>query len=97
MAKPSMLQMDGTRIPIDLPKHVIPQGEVYIIDDRCKECGLCVEFCPKDILEMSERYNKKGYKPPQMIDSLADECIACSFCEDICPELAIYVEEEIAA
>jgi formate hydrogenlyase subunit 6/NADH:ubiquinone oxidoreductase subunit I len=46
---------------------------------------------------MSERYNKKGYKPPQMIDSLADECIACSFCEDICPELAIYVEEEVAA
>ena len=49
------------RRPLDADKVVIPTGQVFIIEDRCKGCILCVEYCPKDILEMSSGFNHKGY------------------------------------
>ena len=82
------------RKPLDLDQVTIPHGEVVIIDDRCKGCGFCVEYCPKDVLVMSERFNKKGYHPPVMKPN--HECNNCGLCEVICPEFAIYskVKEE---
>jgi 2-oxoglutarate ferredoxin oxidoreductase subunit delta len=77
------------RTPLDLEKHKIPQGEIHIIKDRCKGCGFCVEYCPKDVLEMSEEYNKKGYHPPLV--KRPEECVECHLCEMLCPEFAIYV------
>ena len=29
-------------------------GEIHINKDRCKGCAFCVEYCPRDILELSE-------------------------------------------
>jgi 2-oxoglutarate ferredoxin oxidoreductase subunit delta len=52
------------RKPLDLDQIKVPHGDVVIIDDRCKGCGFCVEYCPKDVLVMSERFNAKGYHPP---------------------------------
>ena len=34
-----------------------------IIEDRCKGCGLCVNVCPKNVLEISKDINTKGYFP----------------------------------
>ena len=34
---------------------------VNIDENRCKGCGLCIEFCPKQVLEFSRNYNEKGY------------------------------------
>ncbi|MCD6481219.1 MAG: 4Fe-4S binding protein, partial [Thermoplasmata archaeon] len=31
-----------------------PHGKVYIIKDRCKGCGFCIEFCPQGVLQESE-------------------------------------------
>lgn len=60
--------------------------------DRCKGCGLCVEACPKKILEMSkDKMNAKGHHPAQMIDQ--DACIGCAFCATMCPDCVITVEK----
>ncbi len=73
----------------------IPRGTVYLVEDRCKGCGLCVEFCPKDVLVMSDRFNKKGYHPPELMEEPPLKvCIDCGFCERICPEFAIFVKKK---
>ena len=76
------------RTPLAVEKVLIPHGELHILKDRCKGCGFCVEYCPKDVLVLSEEFNAKGYHPPKAIKS--GECVNCSLCEMICPDFAIY-------
>ena len=76
------------RKPLDFDQVKIPHGEVCIIADRCKGCGFCVEYCPKDVLVLSEEFNRKGYHPPKVVKH--GECVNCSLCEMICPDFAIY-------
>ena len=84
------------RVPLDAQEVQVTKGQVHIIDDRCKGCGYCIEFCPKDILQFSDRFNRKGYHPP--VVTRPGECVNCHYCEIICPEFAIYsVEMEPAA
>ena len=81
------------RKPLDIDAQKIPKGRVHIIDARCKECGFCIEFCPKDVLEKSDKYNRKGYNVVRVAIGREDLCIACKHCEDICPEFALWIEE----
>jgi 2-oxoglutarate ferredoxin oxidoreductase subunit delta len=85
------------RKPLDFGKIKIPHGEIHVFKDRCKGCGFCVEYCPKDVLEMSEEYNIKGYHPPLV--KKPDDCVECHLCEMLCPEFAIYVvlKQEVEA
>ncbi len=79
------------RKPLDADKFFRPKGEIFIIEDRCKGCGFCIEFCPNEVLEESEKFNPKGYHPPNIKDP--DACIACRLCEFICPEFAIFIKK----
>ena len=79
------------RKPLDQDRVVVPRGDIHIIIERCKGCQLCVAYCPRDALEMSDLFNAKGYHPPQVCD--VQGCVACGLCEMICPEFAIYVVE----
>ena len=79
------------REPFDADVIEITKGKVDIIEDRCKGCGYCIEFCPRSILAFSKEFNKKGYHPPET--QKPDECVNCHYCEIICPEFAIYSEE----
>jgi 2-oxoglutarate ferredoxin oxidoreductase subunit delta len=79
------------RKPLDYDQVTIPVGEVVIIADRCKGCGFCVEYCPKDVLVLSDDFNKKGYHPPKVVKE--GECVNCNLCEMICPDFAIYSVE----
>lgn len=81
------------RKPLDIDSQKIPRGKVHIIDVRCKECGFCIEFCPKDVLEKSDKYNRKGYSVVRVVKGREDMCVACKHCEDICPEFALWIEE----
>ncbi|GAB4341610.1 MAG: hypothetical protein Kow0089_16100 [Desulfobulbaceae bacterium] len=58
---------------------------VSFYHDWCKQCGLCMAFCPKQIITA----DKTG--KPEIMDE--DKCIGCRFCEMHCPDFAITVEE----
>jgi len=92
-ALPEQTHAKYWRKPLDIDAQKIPRGRVHVIEVRCKECGFCIEFCPKDVLEKSGKYNKKGYNIVKVVKEREDMCIACKHCEDICPEFAIWIEE----
>ncbi len=57
--------------------------KIYL--ERCKGCGICVEFCPKKVLAISEIEKVEVVSP--------DACISCGFCEMRCPDFAIMVQK----
>ena len=63
---------------------------MFVVRERCKGCSFCVEFCPLDVLELSDEYNRKGYHPPRVAAGKAHACVACGFCTLVCPEYAIF-------
>ena len=81
------------RVPIDLKEISIPHGQVFIIPERCKECGICIEFCPRNVLQVSSQINAKGYHYPEVASGKEESCVNCEFCTMICPEFAIYTLE----
>ena len=71
------------REPLDAEEVQVTKGIVHIIEDRCKGCGYCIEYCPKDILVFSQKFNSKGYHPPAAVKP--DDCVNCHYCEIIRP------------
>jgi 2-oxoglutarate ferredoxin oxidoreductase subunit delta len=68
--------------------------EVVIIEERCKGCSFCIEFCPKDVLEEGRTLNARGVHTPQVKDS--ESCVGCGVCEEVCPDFAIFLVEKSA-
>ncbi len=64
-------------------------GKVVIDKERCKGCRLCIEVCPKHLLEVAESTNSFGYQPVMV--RVDEECTGCALCAIICPDLAIEV------
>ncbi len=65
------------------------KNKVIVRADSCKGCGLCVEFCKKNVLRISDKLNKMGY---YHIEPDADaECTGCMSCTLVCPDLALEV------
>ncbi len=68
----------------------------HVIDeDRCKGCGLCVTMCPKNVLEISDQVNTKGYFPA--FRARPEDCIYCAICCTMCPDVAIDISQEAEA
>jgi 2-oxoglutarate ferredoxin oxidoreductase subunit delta len=63
---------------------------VYVDKDLCKSCGLCIYYCPKNVFEITDDINKKGFNVAGAVRQ--QDCIKCKRCEIGCPDLAIRVE-----
>ena len=63
---------------------------IRIEAEFCKGCGLCVYYCPRDVLELSNEANAKGYEVVCVRQS--EQCVGCKLCEVNCPDMAIQVE-----
>lgn len=68
-------------------------AKVTFREERCKGCGHCIEFCPKKIIEFSDKMNVKGYNPAMIKEENMKDCIACASCGRVCPDLVITVEK----
>jgi len=55
-----------------------------INEEKCQQCGECVDICPADVLAVEDKVTKVA-KP--------DECLGCESCVSVCPEEAITVDE----
>ena len=60
----------------------------HLWEDRCKGCGICIEFCPTKALRFSEKLSTKGYYVPVLEE---EKCSYCGICDLYCPDLAIMV------
>ena len=60
--------------------------KLEINTEWCKGCGICVAFCPKEVLKVNQ-------KDKAEVARLKD-CIACRMCELRCPDLAIEIKIE---
>ena len=65
---------------------------IEVKEDWCKGCNICIERCPVDALEESDKLNKKGIRPPKL--KKVNKCNYCRYCELICPDLALTVIED---
>jgi len=76
---------------VEAEEHEIqrPAARIHILEDRCKGCGFCIEFCPRKVLEFSPKFNERGVHPPRVVDEA--KCILCHLCQLICPDFAIFV------
>ncbi len=74
------------------------KGMIEIDQELCKGCLLCVDACPKGLIECSSRLNSKGYYPAifreKGMKKERRQCTGCCICAVFCPEIAIEVYRE---
>ena len=64
---------------LKLKKHIINRA-------WCKGCEICVQFCPKNVLELDKEDKAFAARP--------EDCICCKLCEFRSPDFAIEVLTE---
>lgn len=64
--------------------------KLILKEEYCKECGLCIKFCPDKALKYSADFNSKGFHPVNWNGS----CSFCGMCYIVCPDFVIEIEED---
>jgi 2-oxoglutarate ferredoxin oxidoreductase subunit delta len=63
------------------------RGRIIIFGTWCKDCGICVAFCPMEVLGLDSDGHPVVVAP--------EKCTACHWCDTHCPDLAIVVQQII--
>jgi len=66
--------------------------KIYIDEDFCKGCNICVKLCNLNVFDNSPKINNKGFYVP--IPVRIQDCNGCQICELSCPELSLILIEE---
>jgi 2-oxoglutarate ferredoxin oxidoreductase subunit delta len=66
------------------------KGYIEVSVELCKGCEICMSFCPKGVISLSDRLNASGYLPVVFSDD-DGQCTGCAICAVVCPEVAIEV------
>lgn len=61
-----------------------PRGKVIVFGMWCKDCGICVEFCPTGVFAFDA--------DDQLVVAKPENCTACHWCDTHCPDMAIVVK-----
>ncbi|HUL32603.1 MAG TPA: 4Fe-4S binding protein [Candidatus Eisenbacteria bacterium] len=59
------------------------RGKVTVDQDECKGCGVCIEACPPECLELQPGLNAYGVHPARYT---GEKCTGCGVCFYVCPE-----------
>jgi 2-oxoglutarate ferredoxin oxidoreductase subunit delta len=59
---------------------------LVVHEEWCKGCGICVEFCPQQVLALDDRGKVRVAHP--------ERCRLCRQCELRCPDFALELSEE---
>ena len=72
---------DDVRIEVSMAGAA--RGNILIGTEECKGCGLCVEACPPECLELRPDLNAYGVHPAHYT---GEGCTGCGICFYCCPE-----------
>ncbi len=61
---------------------------ITIDKEKCKACYLCINECPKKLLQVSKDTNKLGDHVVEFNDP-DNKCLGCAMCATRCPDMAI--------
>ena len=70
------------------------KGHITINEADCKSCEFCIMVCPKDLREIADYYNARGYTPVTYVVP-AGQCTGYTLCAMLCPEAVITVYREV--
>lgn len=69
-----------------------PNVAVWVDENRCKACNICVSLCPSGAIAMRDEVGAINGTMIEVIQP--NSCIGCRKCEDSCPDFAIFVAQD---
>lgn len=84
--------LESKRKPILQPPQRQKKYEVKVDTEQCDGCKICIEFCPKNLLETREdKCNSRMLHYVFIIET--EDCVGCGQCERLCPTASIFIIE----